>query len=236
MENWKDVVGFEGIYQVSDHGRVKSLCRMVRSKGGAMRLSRGKILSQGIDSGGYMNVTPYSKGIGKTAKVHSLVLEAFAGPCPLGMECCHRNSVRHDNRFANLRWGTRSSNMLDKELVGTAPIGDSNPKAKLSNVSVLEICSRLSTGESQMKIADDFGVSEVTISHIACGRTWVHITGIEYVRERASVTTDLNFKIAKLKMEGRSLNQIVDELGISRSTAFRHGKSATVSGATERGF
>lgn len=102
-ELWRDVVGYEGIYQVSSHGRVRGVARE-RSKGG--------ILRQGTSSG-YPCLGLALNGI-RTVKVHWLVAEAFLGPRPERYDVMHLNADRTDNRVENLKYGTRSENMAQR--------------------------------------------------------------------------------------------------------------------------
>lgn len=109
-EVWRDIPGFEGFYQVSDHGRVRSMARP--DKIGRIR-SKNRILKPFRDKDGYLGVTLCRIGGRHKRKVHRLVLEVFVGPCPDGMECCHSDSSRSNNHLSNLRWDTHSSNIKD---------------------------------------------------------------------------------------------------------------------------
>lgn len=117
-EEWRPVVGYEGSYEVSDQGRVRSLERTIEAHGeirsGHTRLLKGRVLRHGIGRGGYHRVALVRQCHVAVRFVHRLVLEAFVGPAPEGMECCHNNGDKADNRLVNLRWGTRSENMYDK--------------------------------------------------------------------------------------------------------------------------
>lgn len=109
-EHWKPVVGYEGLYEVSDMGRVRSL-DMVDS---LHRKHKGRILKQIKFNGtGHVIVNLHKDSRQKACLVHRLVLGAFIGPCPPDMECCHWNDMAADNRLENLRWGTREDNMRD---------------------------------------------------------------------------------------------------------------------------
>jgi len=114
-ETWKPIPGFEGKYEVSDLGRVKSLPRTIQRGGHNYRI-RGQILKQTPDKAGRLLVGLYPGSVrrGKLHFVHRLVLEAFVGPRPEGMVCCHHNDVSTDNRLCNLRWDTMSANNYDK--------------------------------------------------------------------------------------------------------------------------
>ena len=119
-EIWKDIPGYEGKYQVSSLGRVKSLDRYIRcgTGGRGMRRMKGRILRPGPRSDGHMSVV---LGHGESgSQVHQLVMLAFIGPCPKGMEVCHNNGNPADNRLENLRYDTRTNNILDKYRQGGA--------------------------------------------------------------------------------------------------------------------
>lgn len=113
-EQWKPVVGYEGLYEVSDHGRVRSLDKVVNSSvcTTGLRLRKGRLLKQSLTKSGYCTVQLYTNGK-KTAKrryVHHLVLEAFVGPRPEGLECLHGDDDKLNNTPSNLRWDTRLAN------------------------------------------------------------------------------------------------------------------------------
>jgi hypothetical protein len=114
-ERWLPVVGIEGLYEVSDQGRVRSLGRRDRLG----RRWKPRILRGSLDGEGYVVVNLTSAARQGTAtrsvreRVHVLVLEAFVGPRPAGMQCCHKNDVPEDNRLANLRWDSPEANQAD---------------------------------------------------------------------------------------------------------------------------
>lgn len=109
------MVGYEGRYEVSDRGSVRSLDRWVTYTGGklgARHLHLGKVLK--VDErNGYALVPLSSNSKSRVAFVHRLVLEAFVGPRPIGMEACHYDGDRQNNNVTNLRWDTRSNNVKD---------------------------------------------------------------------------------------------------------------------------
>lgn len=110
IERWRAVVGYEGAYEVSNLGRVRSVAR-TDARG---HRQEGMLLKIGRHPRGYEQIRLYRAGQGESKKVHHLVLEAFVGPMPNGMEGCHRNGVRHDNRIGNLRWDTVRENANDR--------------------------------------------------------------------------------------------------------------------------
>lgn len=107
MENWADIPGFTGRYQVSDLGRVRSVDQVIISKNRIYRW-KGKILSPGPTHSGHVSV---ALGRRNSRSVHTLVMLTFVGPPPIGMEVLHRNERPADNRLVNLKYGTRSENM-----------------------------------------------------------------------------------------------------------------------------
>jgi hypothetical protein len=117
IENWLPVVGYEGLYEVSDQGRVRSIDRpnpYRRWGENGMRLMRGRVLVQAPSSDGkYLCVHLSANNKQKTHKVDHLVLTAYVGPRPDGLDSCHWDDDGHNNRLTNLRWDTRANNHHD---------------------------------------------------------------------------------------------------------------------------
>lgn len=118
-ERWSQVAGYEGLYDVSDLGRVRSCGRYTPTSRGAQRWWAERMLTPSPIPGGYRTVRLYRNGVGRTRTVHRLVLEAFVGPAPEGMECCHGPGGPADNRLTNLRWDTQAANSADQFEHGT---------------------------------------------------------------------------------------------------------------------
>lgn len=121
-ERWLPVVGYEGLYEVSDLGRVRGVDRLEQITGPrpGVRRRRGRILRQfPMKTTLYLHVRLSKEDVQTTRTVHSLVLEAFAGPGPDGTEARHLNGKHHDNSAQNLAWGTKSDNTLDQVAHGT---------------------------------------------------------------------------------------------------------------------
>ena len=114
MEEWKDILGYEGLYQASNYGRIKSLERFVESVSHGkpcMRHIRECILQLQSHPNDYLQVNLNVDGKSKTFRVHTLIWEAFNGEIPEGMEIDHINAVRTDNRLENLRIMTHQENL-----------------------------------------------------------------------------------------------------------------------------
>lgn len=155
-ETWKYVVGFEGLYLVSDQGRVKSL----RS---------GKILKPSKHLGGYIQAHLYKNGKRTASTIHKLVLEAFIGPRPAGQEARHVNGIRKDCRLVNLAYTTRD----EKAALGAFLKTGAPASAKLTENDVRSIRAR--KGEKCKILAAEFGCTVGNISSILRGKSWGHV-------------------------------------------------------------
>lgn len=113
VEEWRDVVGWEGLYQASSHGCIRSLDRVVEMRNGILRLHKGQLLAPAYDDVGRARVNLCFAGQGNMRLVHRLVAEAFIGPCPEGMEVCHNDGNASHNHVSNLRWDTHLENVQD---------------------------------------------------------------------------------------------------------------------------
>lgn len=121
-ELWKPIPGWEGAYEVGDAGRVRSVERRTwcpRGKGFWRRVPP-TILKPAV-SRGYLRVSLQRDGRVQNVSVHRLVLLAFIGPCPDGMEACHYDDDSANNRLVNLRWDTRRANHADRTRNGGSP-------------------------------------------------------------------------------------------------------------------
>lgn len=120
-EKWAAIASFEGFYEVSDMGQVRSLTRFVGvgSGRGGRRREFGQLISLKSDRDGYRCVDLSRDGTKRSCKVHHLVLVAFSGPRPDGMIARHLNGNPSDNRVENLVWGTHSENAADTLAHGT---------------------------------------------------------------------------------------------------------------------
>jgi len=165
-ERWLPVGGYEGLYEVSDLGRVRSLPRFHAG---------GRVLKPGT-SGPRAMVGLCRDGRSRTFAVHILVARAFLGPCPDGMEVCHGPAGRLDNRLTNLSYGTKfKNNGEDKRRDGTLLIGIRNAGALLTDEVVRECRIRVAAGESRRALAREFDVSDTVIRKAVAGIAWRHV-------------------------------------------------------------
>lgn len=176
VEVWRAVVGYEGLYEVSSLGRVRSVDRYVRATFGSKQFRPGCVLNPNR-SGPYPTHKLSRRGIQKTHRVHTLVLEAFVGPRPNGMECRHFPDGSHENnRLDNLSWGTPKQNTADKESHGQILRGERISNSKLRKTDVLRIRRLYDYGEhSQEELARMFGICQAQIWRIVRRLEWTHV-------------------------------------------------------------
>lgn len=174
-EIWLPVPGYEGIYEVSSLGRVASCFRQTPCSRHGKRTYPRRILKLRPTSGGYVRAGLACGGQTRTHLVHRLVATAFHGPQPDGMEVCHNNGKRDDNRASNLRWDTRSGNHADMARHGTAPRGERQHASKLTEDQVRRIRREYAAGTPRSRLAQEHGVKWGTIQAITARRNWRHV-------------------------------------------------------------
>ncbi len=133
-EEWRPVVGFEGFYEVSDLGRVRSLDRQAATWFG-VRLAKGKVLKQKIQGKtGYpcVRLQVAATGLNSHPCVHQLVADAFLQPKPQGAEVRHIDGGRSNPAVSNLEWGTHKQNMRDQYKHGTRIASEWHPLSVLT--------------------------------------------------------------------------------------------------------
>ena len=176
MEEWRPVVGWEGRYEVSDMGNVRSL------RGGRGHLRKKPFpIKQWLKTGdskwgkGYWVVALCRDNRTAFRRVHRLILEAFVGPCPPGHESSHLNGNPFHCTLANLAWETLSENQQRKRDHGTSRIGPS-VSAKLTEDMVREARrKRQEWGTPHEELAREYGVCRTAIRNAISGKTWAHV-------------------------------------------------------------
>ncbi len=179
-EEWRPVpmAGFSDIYQVSDLGRVRSLDRMVWTKGHrSLRLQQGRLLTPTPNTNGYLRVRLRNGEAHITPDVHRLVLGAFVGPCPPGQVARHGPGGQQDNRLVNLCYGTPAENNgADKYRDGTILLGEACHSAKLTG-EIVRLCRMryAAGGVSTVSLAAEYGVCQAAMWNAVTGKTWRHV-------------------------------------------------------------
>lgn len=177
MEEWRPILGADGS-EVSSLGRVRSITReIIFTRGGAeiKRVQLGRIRKLQMHPTGYWQVTLSRPGKNVLPQfVHALVAAAFIGPRPAGLEVCHNDGSRTNNRPGNLRYDTRSGNFADKLRHGTQPLGETHHNAKLTVAGV--IWARESRGKIALgEIARVLGVSRSAVHLAQARKNWAHV-------------------------------------------------------------
>ena len=176
MEFWKDIIGYEGHYQISNLGRVKSLEREI-ARGGRDHLIKERFLKTAINPSGYYIIVLALDNNHKTMTIHRLLARHFIQN-PNNKRCVnHINGIKTDNSLENLEWCTHSENT--KHAFSTnlkkPSMGEENGSSKLTNKQVLEIKNLLKNNIKGIDIAKMFSVSTSTISYIKLKKYWGHI-------------------------------------------------------------
>lgn len=170
-ETWKPAIGYEGAYEVSSYGRVRS----VRPPDSNRRTPIGYIIKPRVNKG-YYSVWLWKGGKNKANRVHHLVLEAFCRSRPDGYQANHINGQKLDNRCSNLEWVTPSQNMQHAIRNGlyVPRRGEECGASRLNSWQVIEI-RRLAATMPYAPIAKRFGISESYVSELASGKKWAHL-------------------------------------------------------------
>jgi hypothetical protein len=164
IENWRDVVGFEGRYMVSDLG-------------GVLSLISGRLLKLATGRGTLIVSLPcvrFKSGY-RATKVHLLVLEAFVGPRPSGMVGRHLDGNFRNNALSNLAYGTPQDNMDDRERHGNTVRGVDKSNTLFTADDIAFIRTYPRHDRYQEELAKKFNVTQSTISKIITRRSWNHL-------------------------------------------------------------
>jgi hypothetical protein len=166
-EIWEDVVGYEGIYSVSNLGRVR------RDLGGRCNAIAGRILRPALDKSGYWFVGLCGREKHMNLKIHSIVAAAFIGKRPRGLVINHKDGCKLNNRPENLEYCTASENTLHAYSHGfiTHVRGENNGSAKLKDAEVIEIFLFRAAGWKPRETAARFNVSTAQVQRILNGQS-----------------------------------------------------------------
>src|SRR5699024_3039426 len=175
LEEWKPVVGYEGLYEVSNMGRVKRLGRKVKASYGSTQYRPEMILKHWVHNDGRYCVTLRKNSKKKNKRINILVAEAFIGERPEGYHVCHISGDYTDNNLSNLRYDTVRENSIDHYRQGSK-----GPNGKLSIEQVLEIRKLYATGDyTHRELGKKFNTAPTNIGMIINKHTfsWLNDDG-----------------------------------------------------------
>lgn len=179
MEEWKPISGYEGLYEVSNQGRVRSLDRtieFIRSGKIIKSIQKGKLLNPSLKVR-YKGVQ-LCPGDGKKNMVyiHKIVANAFVDNPDNKLIVNHIDGDKHNNNSKNLEWVTQKENIDHAFKAGliVKPSGEDNPTAKLTNDEVYWIRCNAGT-KTHKEMANKLGVARSTVSNVVCGTRYKKI-------------------------------------------------------------
>jgi hypothetical protein len=218
-EEWRPVVGYEDLYEVSSLGRV-------RRRAGTWGKRGNRVRALALNGFGYPSLGLYRSGKKpKMARVHVLVAEAFIGKRPEGLQINHKDGDKTNNCVSNLEYVTPSENTNHayRTKLTNPQKGDKRWNAKLTEEKVIEIRTRYAEGEDRNVLAKEFNLYPNTIYGIVSGAKWGHVGGPLTRRGQvrgessgnATLTTELVCKIRQLRRSGLVYREIAEILGVN---------------------
>lgn len=182
-EIWKPVVGMDGLYEVSDQGRVRSLDRPVGHRWGGVAIKRGKVLKPKLDKYGYHFVGLWASGSCVQVKIHRLVALHFLPQSDLP-EVNHKDFVKTNNAATNLEWSSRKGNQEHASNGGKfAAVFNPKRAKKLSPELAEEIRTARAAGMTYAALAKQFDVSGSVAFHVVHGNIWAIPSAVRKVSQ-----------------------------------------------------
>ena len=214
-ELWKPISGYEGIYEVSSLGRVRSLDRVVVDYRGIEKSVGGKILKPGVTNKGYYIVSLNSVDKRHTLTVHRLVANAFVPNLDNKPQVNHINGIKTDNRICNLEWLTNEENMKHAINNGLANKGG---RKKGSQNKKITICSKKSNNVVPMSIEE-----RRELDKIRKRESRQSIPREQYLKEQEEIRQKKVDELKNIILDNPSLNkkQLAEKMGVSRKTVYR---------------
>lgn len=175
-EIWKVVIGYEGFYEVSSIGKIRSKDRYVNATNGSTQLKKGIILKSPIDKYGYHKIKLSKYGKVKDFTVHRLVALNFVKNIFNKPQVNHKDGNKLNNKVDNLEWMTISEQSIHAYKYNLkSKTGIKNSMVKLTEEEVKKIKEMLDMGSRVGEISKEFNVTSSCISSIKSGRIWKHI-------------------------------------------------------------
>lgn len=209
-EHWKKIPEYPG-YEVSDQGRIRSYHQRSPISGEVWAVAdEPQRYLKGAFDRDYHFVALSHEGITHKCYIHTLVMQAFVGPCPEGMEVCHNDGNPRNNHLENLRYDSHHSNIWDSIRHGT--------HNRFTDKEVLMIREARAHGQSARELAQQWSVDPHTIWRLCVGRSYTHVAG---PRIQQGDGKKLNWEIVKqirdARRAGATLASLAQKYGVDQS-------------------
>lgn len=224
--SWKEITGYEGVYEVSDAGGIRSVDRTIYQEGHGYRKLKGTEVKSHDNGKGYKYVTLCKDGNKKNYYVHILVAREFIGEYGESKQVDHIDFDRKNNCVSNLQIVTIRENVrrIFAKGRGNPPRGERSGSAKVNRKQVLEIREKLKEGVSPRELAGIYGIHETTILHIKHNRIWRHLLPNAEPpyksRERAKLDKSQVKRIRQKHASGVGVDDLRKEYAVSWSTIY----------------
>lgn len=235
-EDWRDIQGYEGSYQVSNMGRIRSLDRTVIKSNGLRQDFCGKIMKQEVGRNGYLFIKFRKNGVKSCFTPHRLVAVHFIENPKSKPEVNHKDGNKWNNTAENLEWNTRGENMQHSYNIGLSHSGEKHWKSKLRKKDIPKIREMYLSGIGQSEISRVFSVSRRTIANVINGKIWVdgwkqwavdnkdvlESLSLETLKGEQNPKSKLSeldvSEIHKLRLSGMKYHQIANIFSVEKST------------------
>ena len=210
-EEWRPIPGYDG-YEVSDQGNVRSYYKLAGSPRGYILTDKPqRILRGALKAKGYRFVILRADGKSHNKMIHQLMLLAFVGPCPDGMEACHNDSNPKNNRLDNLRYDTHEGNLRDR--------------CPLSPELLTCLRYQVANGENVNNLIKAYGVDRSFIIDVCSGRTYSTLGSGPITETKEiqchKIDDDKYRMVIELIASGVSQNKAAKQAGVHYSTVSR---------------
>lgn len=222
MKVWKDVVEFEGFYQVSDSGDVRSVdrhysCTDSLGRVTKDRFKKGKVIAQREHKFGYSMVTLSKANVRYTRTVHKLMAMAFLGKTENdGLVVRHLDGNCKNNALSNLALGTQQDNVNDALVHGTVEQGEDRYNAILTAETVLAIREEKHLGATNTELARKYHLTEIKVHQLVTGAKWKSVGGhIQDARKSKKLTKEECESLVVDRNSGMTYSKMKEKYGIS---------------------
>jgi hypothetical protein len=173
METWKEIIGYEGLYECSTHGRVRTVARSITCKNGMPKPLRQRVLTPHFNSNGYLWVYLHKDGVKRFWLIHRLIALTFVGNPDSKAFVNHKSGIKTANVPENLEWVTRKENVSHAFKAGLmSHAGEKNSQSKLTEEKVRSIRGEYFKGCSVKALAAKYGISARRIHDVVANRCW----------------------------------------------------------------